>query len=73
MPGAISSRRPWSRSRVSWSVTPGACAGMEGQAGRWAPPPCWRPPALQCILEKEPNFLASLFRQKIILVIMELR
>lgn len=39
-------------------------------------PSCRRaPPALtpQAILQKEPNFLATLFRQKIILVIMELR
>ena len=33
------------------------------------------PPTLpaQCILQKEPNFLATLCRQKIILVIMGLR
>lgn len=32
--------------------------------------PC---PPNQCILQKEPNFLATLFRQKVILVIVKLR
>lgn len=47
---------------------PGALSAGRGQA----PPPRSRS-APQCTLQKEPNCLASLFRQKVILVIVGLR
>ena len=61
-----------------------ACGGPGGSQGRQrdqeaettahtdsTPPP--PPPPAQCILQKEPNFLTTLFREKIILVIVGLR
>lgn len=53
---------------------PGAPRAASGtrrlkRPGTLTPPPT--PP--QCILQKEPNFLTTLFREKIILVIVGLR